>query len=271
MDFSPPTRLLLPAVAGHSRLSGPTARPRVTHQTRHRIHLCSTLLLLAAAAAGCRSLPDAAPPALAPVNAEDEVALHRAQHAVQNAFPTEYRAIHRAVLTVGRKQFACDGLMTASADHSRQLAIVNTLGLVTEVRVNADGTGDVLTVTPLFRERWSRDFVLRDVRRLFVPPTDLQPAGRREDQAIVLESPADVPGMTCEYVCSPDGRRWTELGVYLDGRRIYEAVLSDHREGAGQQMLTPHEVHVMTAAYDLHLRVAQLRARDRAQPPEAAR
>jgi hypothetical protein len=207
---------------------------------------------------GCRTLPGDPLDGLAPFEASDEALVSRARDTVLNAFPETYRAVHRAVITVGRRQFACDGVMTVSAEEGWQLAIVNTLGLVSQVRVNGRGEGEVLKVTPLFREEWSRDFVIRDVHWLFVPPNQLQSQGRREDGALVLEIPVGEQGLLARYVVSPDGERWTELELYRDGRRIYRAVMTAFQKDSKRVAMTPLEIHVTTEPYELHLRVVRM-------------
>ena len=191
---------------------------------------------------------------------EDQVvAFARAQQTLSHAFPSVYRATHRAVITVGKRQYVCDGFLTAGPEDGLHLALVSSLGLVAEVRRRTNGSAEVVKVTPLFRESWSRDHVLRDLRWLFAPPAGLHPAGSLTDGRLALEQPAGASGLQARYLFSADGQRWEGLALWEKGRRAYHAILGGHRRDEGWPQDLPTEIRVDAGTYRLHLRVVELK------------
>jgi hypothetical protein len=180
------------------------------------------------------------------------------QH-LASLFPPQYRSVQRAIITVGRKQFTCDGVLVVSPGEGHHLAVVSNLGVVTELRLNADGTCDILKVTPLFQESWSRRFVARDLRWLFVPPVNLEAAGRLADGRLALESRgATGDATTTRYIFSPGGERWEELELLRDGCCFYRVEVRRYRAFAGCPAEVPSEFRVTSKSYRLELRVAEL-------------
>jgi hypothetical protein len=177
---------------------------------------------------------------------------------MENLFPAEYRATQRAIVTAGGKQFTCDGLLNVSPAEGHHLAIVSTFGVVTDLRVKADGGCELLKVTPLLREDWSRRFVARDLRWLFVAPAHLRPAGHFADGKLNLLTAEDSAGVTAQYVFSPDGTRWQELDLWQDGKTFYRVVPKHFRKFAGTPAEVPDEFDVSAEAYRLELRIAEL-------------
>ncbi len=214
--------------------------------------------LVLVGAGGCVSPRGPAAWEVAPAEAGDPSAFATAQQTVREAFPSAGRTTQRAIITVRRRQFVCDGLLTVSAAEGWHLALISTLGLVTDVCVKGDGTGAVLKVTPLFREDWARDYVMRELRWLFVPPPGLAPAGRRRDGRLVLESPNRGDGVKARYACSADGRRWEELEVACGGRRLFHATISGYRTFPGWPRAVPAEIEADAGTHQLHLRIAAI-------------
>ena len=189
---------------------------------------------------------------------------------LNSIFPAQYRSVQRAILTVAGKQFTCDGVLEVSTNAGWHLAIVSNLGLVAGLRVNRNGLCEVLQATPLFREAWTRQFVARDVRRLFIPPPEFVSAGRLADGTLVCKTVPDSDGAVARYVFSADGRQWQELDVWRGGRRVYHAVLRGYRAFAGIARDVPAEMEVQAEGYQLHLRLVELNPKD-SIAPEAAR
>jgi hypothetical protein len=177
-------------------------------------------------------------------------------------FPPQYRSVQRALITVAGKQFTCDGVLEVSTNAGWHLAIVSNLGLVAGLRVTRDGASEVLQVTPLFREAWTRQFVARDVRRLFLPPPEFVSAGRLADGRLVCETAAESDGAVARYVFSADGQQWQELEVSRGGRREYHALLRGYRTFAGTAQEVPAEMEVQAESYQLHLRLVALEVKD---------
>ena len=221
--------------------------------------LCAALVVLAWAG-GCVSRRGSAPWQVALTAASGTPAFAAAQRAVREAFPPAYRATHRAIITVRRRQFVCDGCLTVSPAEGCQLALISTLGLVTCVRVNADGSSEVLKVTPLFRETWAREYVARELRWLFAPVSGLTPAGRLGDGRLVLEAEGRAEGVKARYVCSADGRRWEELEVLNGGRRLLHAKISGSTSFPGCPRAVPEQIEVDAGTHQLQLRVVALSA-----------
>jgi len=141
----------------------------------------------------------------------DSAAFAVARQTVREAFPPPGRQTQRAIISVGRRQFTCDGFLTASPAEGWHLALISMLGLVADVRVRNDGSTEVLKVTPLFREDWARDYVAQELRWLFTPPPELAPAGRLADGRLALEAKSGADGAKARYVCSADGSHWEEI------------------------------------------------------------
>lgn len=191
--------------------------------------------------------------------ATESESARQAQRTIAGLFPPQYRATHRAILTVGRKQFVCDGHVTVSTNAGWHLAVVSPLGLVGEVRVRRDGTRELLKVTPLLRAAWSRDFLARDLHWLFVPPAALEPAGRLADGRLVFEKPPGADGLVARYVFSSGGDQWQELELSRKGRHLYRATLGSFRPFEGWPVASPSEFAVTAEVYRLHLRVVEMR------------
>jgi hypothetical protein len=189
-----------------------------------------------------------------------------AEQTVREAFPPAYRAVQRAIITVRQRQFVCDGLLTVSPVEGWHLAVVSTLGLVTDLRVRNDGSAEVLKVTPLFREAWAREYITPELRWLFIPPPNLAPVGRRSDGRLVLEGNRRGDDVTARYVCGADGRRWEELEVVGGQRRLFHAKVSSYGSFPGWPRAVPAEIDVDADTHQLHLRIAG--AGVAAAPPE---
>jgi hypothetical protein len=193
-----------------------------------------------------------------PDDGNDRAAFSRAEQTIKNLFLTQYRATQRAIVTAGGKQFTCDGLLQVSPTGGHHLAIVSSFGVVTDLRVKSDGDCELLKVTPLFREDWSRRFVARDLRWLFVAPAHLRPAGHFADGKLNLLTAEDSAGVTAQYVFSPDGTRWQELDLWQNGKVFYRALPTHFRKFAGTPAEVPDAFDVSAEAYRLELRVTQL-------------
>lgn len=215
-------------------------------------------VLVLACASGCVSPRGPAAWQAVPATARDTSAFATAQQTVREAFPSAYRATQRAIISVRQRQFVCDGLLTVSPAEGWHLALVSTLGLVTDVRVKGDGSLEVLKVTPLFREAWARDYVARELRWLFTPPPGLSPAGRLSDGRLLLEAESRVDGVKARYVCNPDGRRWEELVVFNGSRQLFHAKISGYRSFPGWPRAVPAEIEVDAGTHQLHVRIAAL-------------
>ena len=224
------------------------------------------IALLAALANGCATRNHFSTPTVIPDNGSDRTAFLRAEQTIKNLFPPQYRAIQRAIVTAGGKQFTCDGLLQVSPAGGHHLAIVSSFGVVTDLRVKANGDCELLKVTPLFREDWSRRFVARDLRRLFGAPANLLPAGRLADGNVVLQTPPDSTGVTARYIFSADGARWQELNLLLDGKSFYRAAPKNFRKHPGTVTEIPGAFEVSAEAYRLELRIAELTVTKEAQP-----
>jgi hypothetical protein len=240
-----------------------TQRPAESRRMfRRRFAFKGLLLLLtliaALGASGCATHRGAPARIVLPDDGENREAVSRAQQTIANLFPPRYRATQRAIISVGRQQFTCDGVLTASPGEGYHLAVVSNLGTVTDLRVKADGACELLKVTPLFRESWSRQFVAQDLRWLFVPPADLKPAGRFADGRLVLQTDAGSDGPQARYVFAAPGERWQELELIRNGRSYYRATVRRYCAFAGVPGEFPCEFEVTATTHRLYLRMAEL-------------
>jgi hypothetical protein len=215
-------------------------------------------VLLGALAGGCVSRNHYATVAVLPYAGDHAAAFSRAEQTIKDLFPPQYRATQRAIVTADGKEFACDGLLNVSPTEGHHLAIVSSFGVVTDLRVRADGESELLKVTPLFREDWSRRFVARDLRCLFVAPANLRRAGRLADDRLVLKTAPDSAGVTAEYIFSPDGVRWQALDLMRNGTTFYRVEPKRFRKYLGASVEMPAEYEVSAEAYRLELRIAEL-------------
>ena len=215
---------------------------------------------------GCATQNHFAALAVLPDDGTNRLAFSRAEQTIQNLFPARYRATQRAIVTAGGKQFTCDGLLQVSPAEGHHLAIVSSFGVVTDLRVRPNGDCELLKVTPLFREDWSRRFIARDLRWLFVAPANLQPAGRLADGCVVLQTAPDSAGVMARYIFTADGTRWQELDLMRDGKTFYRAIPKNFRKFAGTRAEAPSSFEVGAEAYRLELRIAELIIPKEAQP-----
>jgi len=191
---------------------------------------------------------------VAPAATGDAPAFAMAQQTVREAFPPVYRAAQRAIISVHGRQFVCDGVLTASPVEGWHLAVISTLGLVTDLRVKADGSTEVLKVTPLFRENWAREYVARELRWLFAPPPALVPVGRLTDGRLVLEAASPADQLKARYACSADGRRWEALEVLSGEQALFHATMVRYGPFPGWPRAVPAEIEVDSGTHQLHLR-----------------
>lgn len=190
-----------------------------------------------------------------PDNSGRDVAVQRAQAAIRHLFPARYNATQRAIVTVGGKQFTCDGLLTVSPMNGYHLALASAFGTVTDLRVRPDGRTELIKVTPLFRADWSRRFVARDLRWLFIPPDNLRLAGRLANGQLVLRAAPDSAGVTAEYVFSSDGLRWRELDLARNGKIFYYVAVKHYWKFPAAAAEIPSEYKVTAKMYRLQLRI----------------
>ena len=217
---------------------------------------CATSLV--AGITGCATRHDAQQLQVLSGNGTDRAAVVRAQETIAGLFPPRYRATQRSIITVRRRQFTCDGALMVSPDTGCHLAVVSSLGLVTDLRVNNDGGCEILKVTPLFHEAWSRQFVARDLRWLFLPPANPEPAGRLADGRIVLQTRAAADGMLARYVFASTGDRWQELELVKNGRSYYHVTVRRYGAFGGIPAEVPCEFDVAAGPYRLDLRIVEL-------------
>jgi hypothetical protein len=214
-------------------------------------------LLLIELACGCAGRCARAYSVL-PDNGGATGALAQARTTLAQLYPPQYRATQRAIITIGRKQFVCDGVLTVSPEEGQHLAVVSTLGLVTEVRVETNGAIQLVQVTPLFKETWSREFVSRDLRQLFAPHLNLEIGGRLPDERFVLENRPTLEAGVCRYIFTPLGDRLEEMEIARAGRRFYHVSVKHYRQFAGFPRAIPSDFDVVAPDYRLELRTAEL-------------
>jgi hypothetical protein len=199
-----------------------------------------------------RLAPVASPRPLSPE------ALARARSTVAHLFPRQYRAVHRAILTVGRRQFTCDGVLRVTPDGGWHLAVISSLGLVAELRLHHDTTCEILKVTPLFSEEQSRRYLARDLRWLFLPPPELAPAGFLTDGRMALQAPAGADDLIVRYVFSPQGERLDAVELARRGRLVYRASLVRYLVLPGHDTPIPASFEVKAEDYRMELRTSEL-------------
>lgn len=214
-------------------------------------------LLLVELASGCAGRRAKAYSVL-PNDGDIGGATARARTTLAQLYPPQYRATQRAIITIGRKQFVCDGVLTVSPQDGQHLAVISTLGLVTDVRVETNGAIQLVRITPLFREAWSREFVSRDLRQLFAPKLDLEVVGRLPDKRLVLESRPTSDALVSRCIFTPSGDRLQEMEIARAGQRLYHVSVKHCHQFAGFPREIPSEFEVVAPGYRLELRTAEL-------------
>jgi hypothetical protein len=217
-----------------------------------KVLICVVLIV----AAGCATRDRISSLDVLPVGGDSGTMRASALAAVGRMFPVHYRAAHRAIVTVQGRQFTCDGLLTVSPTEGYHLALVSSFGVVTDLRINPDRSTELLKVTPLFRADWSRDFVARDLRVLFVSPASLSLAGKLADGRSVFAAPRETDGTEARYVFG--GAGWQELELRRDGKTVYHATIKHRRKFAPGGPEIPDTFEVVAESYRLDLRVAAL-------------
>lgn len=183
----------------------------------------------------------------------------RAKETLSHRYPRSYRCVQRAVLTVRGRQFTLDGVLTARPGEGHHLAVVSALGVVTDVRLGADGACEVQKVTPLMREQWSRDYVGRDLQLLFATPRTLEYGGRMTDGRLLLVAGPDASGLVLRYAFTPEGDRWEEVEMSRAGRRLYHARVLRYGPAKGSPAELPSAFEVVAETYRLFVQVAEWR------------
>ena len=222
------------------------------------ICLSCVAMLLLAGAAGCGYPRASASWKIVPAAGRDASHFTVAEMTVRKTFPPVYKATQRAIISVHNRQFVCDGYLTASPAEGWHLALISTLGLVTDIRVTGDGITEVLKVTPLLPEKWAREYVAQDLRWIFTSPPPLAPAGYLDDGRPVLETLHPGDGKRMRYVCGADGSRWEELEISKGNRRLFHALLSGHGSVPGWRHAVPSEIEADAGTHQLHLRTAAM-------------
>ena len=222
--------------------------------------LCLRLAGIALAAVllqGCLSAGRLVPDALKEGAAPDPVFVDGARRALPALYPAHARMTHRAVLTVGSRQFALDGYVAKSGD-SLRLVARGAVGLVAEVKwTRADGP-EVIRTGAFFRSRWSRDFMARDLALLFASPAGELAAGALADGSIVLRQNGPVAGGQLNYIFSQNGDMLRGIRVRQPGRPDLEVECVRYRSFEGYPRPVPSEFVVRSDNYMLHLSVVDL-------------
>jgi hypothetical protein len=141
-----------------------------------RVRECIGLgLILGALLCGCATRPGPLLQATRPLaGAQEDAVAARARETLSRSFPPCSRSVHRAILTVGRKQFTCDGVLKVSADGTCLLPPADLTargrmpdgGLVLETGPDVEGlTGHYLFTAD--GERWEKLELSRQGRRVY--------------------------------------------------------------------------------------------------------
>jgi hypothetical protein len=218
-----------------------------------------TAVLLLAGLCGCAAKRGPVARPMHPFDARDAPVFATAERTLRKVFPAQYRATHRAIITLRKREFVCDGFLAVSPSEGCHLALVSTLGLVTEVRAGVAGSNEVLKVTPLFPAEWSHEYLAPEVRWLFAPPPALVPAGHLDNGELVLEARDGTGNVLARYVCSPDGRRWEELEFKAGPQRLCHARLRGYRLFAGWGREVPAEIELEAGTHQLSVRLVELK------------
>ena len=149
-------------------------------------------------------------------------------------------------------------MLAVSPQGGQHLAVISTLGLVTDVLVKTNGEVELLKVTPLFKEAWSRDFVARDLRQLFAPNLDLETGGWLPDGRLALESKPTADAYVTRYIFTPSGDRLQEMEIAHAGRRLYRVCVTRCQQFAGFPRQVHSDFEVVAPEYRLELRTTEL-------------
>lgn len=190
-----------------------------------------------------------------PLAGEEAAAALRAT-ALESRWPRDGRAVQRVILSVGRRQYVMDGLLTASPDAGLRLAVVSPLGLVTEVACSPAGVADVLRTTPLLDERRAHEYVARDLAWLLGPAPENLQVGVLTDGRHVLETSGS--GVRRRYVLAADTPQLQELEVIEGDRRIYHARFQRWQTFPPLPTPLPTLIDVDAGHYRLSVRTVQV-------------
>lgn len=173
---------------------------------------------------------------------KDAAVVSRTRTLVEESRPSEVNAIHRVILTVGRRQYVMTGYAKVEGSHLRLVAI-NELG-ATLFEAEKDGQevrADKLA--PPFRKRHIEQGALHDLEVIY----SMLP----EKEALLKKGPR---GGLFSLKAWPHPRRVykfdSETGAITDYwefrffKKVYEAHLSDFKPAEGQSGMLPGKIQI---------------------------
>jgi len=209
---------------------------------------------------GCVITPRLDSLSVSPDDGRNPESSARAKQTIAHVFPDRYSAVQRAVISVAGRQFTCDSVLKTAPEQGCHLAIVSSFGTVTDLRVQTNGNVELLKVTPLFRADWSRHYVARDLRWLFLPPEQLESAGRLPDGRPVWQTAPDASGISAEYIFSADGSHWEQLDLLMNGKTFYRARIKHYLTFPGMTSDIPDIFEVKAEHYQMELHIVQMKS-----------
>ena len=175
-------------------------------------------------------------------------------------FPARADMVHRAVITAGTRQFALTGSLTSSDSGRLQLVLLNPLGVVARVVCDARGTIETVEASLMFRKRWAKRYVPRDLHILFnsFRAQDAE-AGLLDDGRLVLETLDPKTDDVVRHIFNAAGTEWVETDILVKGRRRYRVTCRARRIFDGYDQPIPAQLHVDAETYRLDLSIVDVR------------
>ncbi len=228
-------------------------------QPKSRSYHPVVAVCLLVACCTCAAASRKTPVPLTPVSISQPATLDRARQAVIHLWPASYQATQRAVVTVRRRQYVLDGVLKASPAEGLHLALISSLGLVTDLRRTPDGRTEILKTTALFPEAWARDYVGSTLDCLFAPPDQdsLIEAGHLATGQRVLVTTRGVRQIRYHY--SATHEQIEALEVLEKGRLVASARFEDFQQTEGSHTKVPSRISIDTRRYQILLRNVRFR------------
>ena len=146
----------------------------------------------------------------------------RARRTLFELYPRGKLLTQRAVVTAAGRQFSCDGLLQLAEDGGLRLALLAPMGVLAELRVQADGTIHVVKTARSFPESWARKYVATTAKLLYPTDSSAWKFGFLTDGRPVLwKESAD--GARWLHVFRADGAQWQESEMAKHGVRCWHA------------------------------------------------
>jgi hypothetical protein len=181
-------------------------------------------------------------------------------------YPDSFRAVHRALLTAGGRQFLLDGYLTVQRPGSFRLVAKGDMGGTVFEIVKDPGQKARVVQNPLgLRSSWLTEGAARSLEALYLaqPGPEVRlvrlPGG---SLALVQDLP---DGKQEQFIFQEDSRRWTGYALFAQDRCLFRADFAYGEAGPGGPA-RPRTVTIADNSWKYRLTLTVLELAATAQP-----